>query len=63
MTREFLVDTFQAAVAVALLGLTVAGLYRLFMGDLPWTFFLGEVLGLGLGAGLLVVAGPRRRHR
>jgi hypothetical protein len=63
MNREIVTEAIQAVVAVALLGVTVAGLYRLFMGDLPWTFFIGELLGLGLGAGLLVVAGPRRRRR
>lgn len=60
MDREFLGEVVEAAIAMVLLGLLVAGLYWLFMGSLPWTFFLGELLGFGLGFGLLVVASPRR---
>jgi hypothetical protein len=62
MERRFLEDLRDAFVAVCLLGLTVAGLYRLIIGELPWTFFLGEAIGLGLGIGLLMVASPRRRQ-
>lgn len=39
----------------------MAGLYWLIVGEVPWTFFLGEVLGLGIGITLLMVAGPKRR--
>lgn len=60
MNRDLLAETAEAALAMVLLGLLVAGLYWLFMGTLPWTFFLGELLGFGLGFGLLVVASPRR---
>ena len=60
MNNDILNEIGQAALAMVLLGLLVAGLYWLFMGSLPWTFFLGELLGFGLGFGLLVVASPRR---
>ena len=63
MDRDLLRDTLEAVVAMVLLGLLFAGLYALFMGGVPWTFFLGELLGLGLGTGLLVVADPRRPRR
>lgn len=55
-------DLGEAVLATALLGLTVAGLYRLIVGDVPWTFFLGEIAGLGMGVSLLVATGPRRRR-
>lgn len=55
-------DFLEALLAVALLGLTVAVLYRLTMGEVPWTFFLGELLGLGMGMSLLMAAGPKRRR-
>jgi F0F1-type ATP synthase assembly protein I len=58
--QELVTEICEAALAMVLLGLLVAGLYWLFMGSLPWTFFLGELLGFGLGFGLLVVASPRR---
>ena len=58
--NETLAAVIEAVLAVALLGVVVAGLYRLIMGDLPWTFFLGELVGLALGVCLLVAAGPRR---
>lgn len=60
MNQELVTEICEAALAMVLLGLLVAGLYWLFMGTLPWTFFLGELLGFGLGFGLLVVASPRR---
>jgi hypothetical protein len=63
MDREQVGDFFEAVVAVGLLGLTVAVLYRLIIGDIPWTFFIGELVGLGMGVSLLMVAGPRRRRR
>lgn len=63
MNRELVAAGVEAVLAVILLGITVAGLYRLIVGEIPWTFFLGELVGLGLGAGLLVVAGPRRPPR
>ena len=62
VSRDAVTETLEAAVAMVLLGLVVAGLYWLFMGSVPWTFFLGELLGLGMGAGLLVAAGPRHRR-
>jgi len=55
-------DFFEALIAVALLGVTVALLYRLIIGEIPWTFFIGELVGLGMGVSLLMVAGPRRRR-
>ncbi len=60
MERDFLRELLEAAIAMVLLGATVAALYRLIMGSLPWTFFVGELIGLAMGAGLLVAAGPRR---
>jgi hypothetical protein len=63
MEREFLKDVLEAALAMVLLGITVAVLYVLIMGSMPpWTFFIGELLGLALGTPLLVVASPRRRR-
>jgi hypothetical protein len=63
MEREFIKDVLEAAFAMVLLGITVAVLYVLIMGHMPpWTFFLGELLGLALGTPLLVVASPRRRR-
>lgn len=61
MEHQFLVDLREAFFAVVLLGVTVLLLYRLIAGEVPWSFLVGEVIGLGLGAGLLMVAGPRRR--
>jgi len=63
MEREMVGDFFEALIAVALLGVTVALLYRLIVGEIPWTFFIGELVGLGMGVSLLMVAGPRRRRR
>jgi hypothetical protein len=57
-----LTDLREAVLAVGLLGVTVASLYWLIVGDLLWTFVVGEVFGLMLGVGLLVAAGPRRRR-
>ncbi|MBI2320351.1 MAG: hypothetical protein HY534_06730 [Chloroflexi bacterium] len=62
MERQFLVDLREASLAVAFLGVTVLGLYWLIAGEVPWSFLIGEVIGLGLGIGLLMVAGPRRRR-
>jgi len=62
MTHEFLEDFLEALTAVALLGVTVAVLYRLIVGEVPWTFFAGEIVGLGMGVSLLMVAGPKRRR-
>ena len=62
MERQFLVDLKEACLAVSFLGLTVLGLYWLIVGEVPWSFLVGEVMGLGLGIGLLMVAGPRRRR-
>ena len=53
----------EAVIAVALLGVTVAILYRLIIGDVPWTFFIGELVGLAMGVGLLVGTGPKRQRR
>ncbi len=54
-------DFREALLATCLLGILVVGLYRLIMGDLPWSFLVGELLGLLIGMTLLVVSGPRRR--
>ena len=54
-------DFREAVIATCLLGLLVAGLYRLIMGDLPWSFLVGELFGLFIGMSLLIVSGPRRR--
>jgi hypothetical protein len=56
-------DFMEAVIAVGLLGITVAVLYRLIVGEVPVTFFIGEVIGLGMGISLLMAAGPRRRRR
>lgn len=56
-----LAELLEAVIAVALLGVTVAVLYRLIVGEVPWTFFIGELVGLAMGVSLLMVAGPRRR--
>jgi uncharacterized MnhB-related membrane protein len=61
--REVLHDLLEAVIAVALLGVTVAILYRLLIGEVPITFFIGEIAGLAMGVSLLMVAGPRRRRR
>ena len=47
-------DFLEAVLAVTLLGIAVAVLYRLLIGDVPWTFFVGEVVGLGMGVSLLM---------
>lgn len=62
MERQFLLDLQEAFFAVLLLGATVMGLYWLIAGEIPWSFFVGELMGLALGMGLLMVAGPRRRR-
>ena len=56
-------DFLEAVLAVTLLGIAVAVLYRLLIGEVPWTFFVGEVVGLGMGVSLLMATGPRRRRR
>jgi hypothetical protein len=56
-------DFLEAVLAVTLLGVTVAILYRLLIGEVPWTFFVGEVVGLGMGLTLLMATGPRRSRR
>jgi len=56
-------DFLEAVLAVTLLGIAVAVLYRLLIGDVPWPFFVGEVVGLGMGVSLLMATGPRRRRR
>lgn len=62
MERRFLEDLRDAFLAVCMLGFTVLVLYRMIMGEVPWTFLIGEVIGLGLGMGLLMVASPKRRR-
>ena len=62
MERQFLTDLREAFFAVVFLGVTVVGLYWLIVGDVPWSFLVGEVFGLALGMGLLMVATPRK-HR
>lgn len=61
MERQFLRDLREAFLAVCLLGLTVLLAYWLIIGEVPWSFLVGEAIGLGLGFGLLMVATPRRR--
>jgi hypothetical protein len=56
-------DFLEAVLAVTLLGIAVAVLYRLLIGEVPWTFFVGEIVGLGMGVSLLMATGPRRRRR
>ena len=56
-------DFLEALLATALLGVTVAVLYRLIVGEVPWTFFVGELVGLAMGVSLLLAAGPRQRSR
>ncbi|HZT06980.1 MAG TPA: hypothetical protein VFC51_08105 [Chloroflexota bacterium] len=60
MNRDWRADFCEALVATGLLGATVAVIYRLVMGEVPWSFFLGEILGLGMGVGLLTASLPRR---
>jgi hypothetical protein len=54
-------DFREALLATCLLGLMVTGLYRFIMGDLPWSFLVGELFGLLIGMSLLVMTSPRRR--
>jgi F0F1-type ATP synthase assembly protein I len=54
-------DFREALVATCLLGILIGGLYRLIMGDLPWSFIVGELIGLFIGMSLLVITSPRRR--
>jgi F0F1-type ATP synthase assembly protein I len=61
--RELLSELVEALIAVALLGVTVAILYRLIIGEIPWTFFVGELIGLGMGVSLLMMTGPKRHRR
>jgi hypothetical protein len=56
-------DFLEALLATTLLGVTVAVLCRLIVGEVPVTFFVGEVVGLGMGLSLLVAVGPRARRR
>jgi len=56
-------DFLEALLATALLGVTVAVLYRLIVGEVPWTFFVGELVGLAMGVSLLLAAGPRPHRR
>jgi hypothetical protein len=58
-----LADCVEAVIATALLGVVVAVLYRLIIGEIPITFFIGELIGLAMGVSLLIVAGPRARRR
>ena len=56
-------DLREVLVATTLLGLTVAGLYRLIIGEVPWTFFAGEFVGILMGLSLITSALPRPRPR
>ena len=56
-------DFLEALLATALLGVTVAVLYRLIVGEVPWAFFVGELVGLAMGVSLLLAAGPRQHSR
>jgi hypothetical protein len=60
--KLFLADLRDAFLAALLLGITVLVLYRLIVGEVPWTFLIGELIGLALGTGLLFVASPKRRR-
>ena len=62
MGSGVLAELFEAVLAVTMLGVTVAVLYRLIVGEVPWTFFIGEIVGLGMGVSLLMISGPRRRR-
>ena len=62
MDRQYLADLREVLLATALLGLTVAGLYRIIIGEVPWTFFLGELLGIAMGLSLVASALPRPRR-
>ena len=63
MGRSVLADCLEAVLATAALGVVVALLYRLVIGEIPATFFIGEVVGLAMGVCLLIAAGPRARPR
>lgn len=55
-------EVIVATLAVTVLGVAVAVLFRLLTGVSPWPFLvLGEILGLGMGIVLLTLASPRRR--
>jgi hypothetical protein len=55
-------DFREVLLATLLLGLTVAGLYRLIIGEVPWSFFFGEILGILMGISLITSAIPRPRN-
>ena len=54
-------DLREVLVATIMLGLTVAGLYRIIIGEVPWTFFAGEFVGILMGLSLITSALPRPR--
>jgi hypothetical protein len=55
-------DIREVLLATALLGLTVAGLYRIIIGEVPWSFFVGEILGILMGLSIITSAIPRSRR-
>ncbi len=62
MGRGYWADFREVLLATFLLGLTVAGLYRLIIGEVPWTFFVGEIVGILMGLSLITAAIPRPRR-
>ena len=63
MGARYWADLREVLNATTLLGVTVAGLYRLIIGEVPWTFFVGEVVGILMGLSLITAAVPRPRRR
>ena len=62
MDGRYWADLREVLIATLLLSLTVAGLYRLIIGEVPWSFFVGELLGILMGTSLITsaIARPRR---
>ena len=57
-------ETLAATGAVALLGVALAGLYWLLMGEPPTLgIIIGEAVGLAMGIPLLAITSPRRHRR
>jgi hypothetical protein len=63
MGAQYWADLREVLIATTLLGLTVAGLYRIIIGEVPWTFFVGEVVGILMGLSLITAALPSPRPR
>jgi hypothetical protein len=60
-TRQLWGDIIESGVLSVALGALVAGLYRLFTGEVTWAFIGGDIVGIILGFSLLVATAPRRR--